>query len=381
MISTDKNILSTGSAVGDRIVGYGKKMSALHVIVFTGKDAGFKEVQKISANTFVHPTLSSSKYLRFYDAIRIGRRLIKSISAAMGGVNKNIVITAQDPFETSLTATCLSYLYGIPFQLQVHTDFLSPFFYRESFLNKLRVICAKIILPKAHGIRVVSKKIKQSLFSHFSKITKEIDVLPIFVDINRIKASSPIFNLKEKYPDFDFLIVMASRLSPEKNIQLAIRALSMVVKKYPKTGLIIIGEGERRLSLVRLVHDLKIGNSVVFEGWQENLISYYKTANLFLLSSNYEGYGMTLLEAAAAGCPIISTDVGIAGELLAPETLIKPGDLGGLVKRMEKFIASPAERENSRKFTGRHLTGFIREKDEYAKEFVGLLSKLIPNNG
>ena len=120
---------------------------------------------------------------------------------------------------------------------------------------------------------------------------------------------------------------------------------------------------------------------MVFEGWQENLISYYKTANLFLLSSNYEGYGMTLLEAAAAGCPIISTDVGIAGELLAPETLIKPGDLGGLVKRMEKFIASPAERENSRKFTGRHLTGFIREKDEYAKEFVGLLSKLIPNNG
>ena len=58
-------------------------------------------------------------------------------------------------------------------------------------------------------------------------------------------------------------------------------------------------------------------NNVIFEKWidRETLFSYYKTVDLFLVTSLYEGYGMTLVEAQAAGCPIISTDVGVAREV------------------------------------------------------------------
>ena len=52
------------------------------------------------------------------------------------------------------------------------------------------------------------------------------------------------------------------------------------------------------------------------EPWTDDPFSYYKTADLFLLTSNYEGYGMAVVEAMAAGCPVIMTDVGLAGEVL-----------------------------------------------------------------
>jgi glycosyltransferase involved in cell wall biosynthesis len=71
---------------------------------------------------------------------------------------------------------------------------------------------------------------------------------------------------------------------------------------------------------------LGINYSVVFEEWVpvEMLYSYYKTANLFLVTSLFEGYGMTLIEANAAHCKTVSTDVGVAREVGARVVEDKP---------------------------------------------------------
>ena len=65
------------------------------------------------------------------------------------------------------------------------------------------------------------------------------------------------------------------------------------------------------------------------------MISYYKTADLFLLTSDYEGYGLTLVEAVAAGVRVISSDVGIAAKLLPKENIFLPGDKQGLVDKID----------------------------------------------
>ena len=110
---------------------------------------------------------------------------------------------------------------------------------------------------------------------------------------------------------------MASRLEPEKNIDLAIRAWTHVIQKSPDTGLIIVGRGSLTHHLHMLVNRLGLQSKVIFEPWIDmpTLISYYKTADIFLNTSFYEGYGLTLVEAHAAGCRIISTDVGVAREV------------------------------------------------------------------
>jgi len=95
------------------------------------------------------------------------------------------------------------------------------------------------------------------------------------------------------------------------------------------------------------VKKLKIDKSVVFEPWQNDLISYYKTANLFLVTSNYEGYGMTIVEAIASHCPVVSTDVGIAKEILQDGiSFVCPvGDENCFVDLTLKLIADNALRE------------------------------------
>jgi len=102
---------------------------------------------------------------------------------------------------------------------------------------------------------------------------------------------------------------MVSRLEKEKNIPLAISAMKDMTKKYPKIGLVIVGSGSEK-------KNLKLNNNVVLDGWRdkETIYSYYKSADLLLVTSDYEGYGLTIIEALASGLPVLSTDVGIARE-------------------------------------------------------------------
>ena len=94
-----------------------------------------------------------------------------------------------------------------------------------------------------------------------------------------------------------------------------------------KILLLIVGSGPEEGSLKCKVESLKLVEQIKFEPWSNDLPSYYKTADLFLLTSFYEGYGMTLVEANACGCPIVATDVGVAQELGAVITSLNSRDL------------------------------------------------------
>jgi len=294
---------------------------------------------------------------------------------------KHDLVMTQDPFDTGHIGWLIKKRYKIPWQCQIHTDFLSPYFRQESLLNKIRVMLAKFLLPRADGIRVVSQRIKNSLRAKNYKLKTDPVVLPIFVDIAGIRNAPMKTNLKQKYPQFDFLILMASRLSPEKNIGLAIEAMAEIIKKYPRTGLIIIGSGPQeknlKFKIVRLDEamakweNLKLRDNVVLEPWSDDLASCYKTADLFLLTSNYEGWGMSVVEAMACSCPVIMTDVGCAGEL------IKNGESGLVIPSGDKkaliaAISRLRENENFRKqiiIAGDQAVNLLPNKEGYLREY------------
>lgn len=308
MISSDRKVFEKDSAVRRRMIEYGGLVDELHIIVFSRRIRN----EKIADNVFVYPTNSFSRWCYIFDAIRIGKELIAKDYELKA---KSWLVTAQDPFETGLAGWRLARVFKAKLQIQIHTDFLSPHFSKESILNKIRVLIAKFILPKADCIRAVSLRISDSLTANNYKLKASSTILPIFVDIEKIRTTPPSFDLRQKYPQFDRIILMVSRLSKEKNIGLAIDAMSEIVKKHPKTGLVIVGSGPEEQSLRLKTKNYGLLTSIVFEGWQNDLISYYKTADLFLNTSNYEGYGLMLAEAAICGCPTVTADVGIASEL------------------------------------------------------------------
>lgn len=329
VINLDKKIFEPNSTSLKRLKLYADFCEKLEVVVLT-----LQKFEPIKiGNLEIYATGSGSRLKYFFDA----RRLIKKI---MGREKMDLVMT-QDPFETGLIGYLTKKKYGLPWQCQIHGDVFSPCFARESLVNKFRVWLAKFLLPRADGIRAVSERIKNSLLAKFSNLKSQITVLPIFVDTTALQSEPIQMNLKEKYPQFDFIALMASRLSTEKNIGLAIRALSEIVIKFPKTGLIIVGDGKEKSKLESLVRTHKLDKNVIFEPWTPELSSHYKTANAFLLTSNYEGWGLTVVEAVACASPIIMTDVGCAGEFIknGESGLVVPvGDKDVLVSAVEKLI-------------------------------------------
>ncbi len=311
MISTDKNIFKIGSAARERMAEYGKLFRQLHIIVFTKRFQKFK-ADKISENVWVYPTRSWTRWLYALDAIKVAKlQFAKFLPKIIS------VISAQDPFETGIVGWLIARKFNLPLQIQIHTDFLSPYFAAESLLNRARVRIAKFLIPHASSIRVVSERIKNSLKFMNHKLKAEPVVLPIFVDIAKIKNFIPLFEIHKKYPQFSFIILMVSRLEKEKNITLAIEIMKGLTVRYPRIGMIIIGEGRQRKNLENLIAKYNLKENIIFEGWQNDTVSYYKTANLFLLTSLYEGYGLAIIEALASGCPIVSSDSGIAGEMIS----------------------------------------------------------------
>ncbi len=315
MISTDQLIFNEKSSVRMRMIEHSKHHKEMHIIIFSTKRV---EPIKISDNCTIYSTKSFFRPRYVTNAQKIGKDILRNI-----GKDEILLVSCQNPFETGLVGKCLSNLFAnSELLLQIHTDLYSPYFtdkrigFKHSILNKINLFISRSTIEHAQVIRVVSRKIADSLVER--KIDPEkIIIKPIDVDTNLIKNSLPSFDLHTKYPKFKKIVLMASRLEAEKNVSLAIDAMEKVIKINPEVGLIIVGSGCLMNCLKKQSYKLGISKSVVFVGWQTDMVPYYKGSDVFLMTSWYEGYGMVFKEAEAAGCKIVSTDVGIAREVNA----------------------------------------------------------------
>lgn len=374
-LSSDRKLFEEGSGVRQRTFEYGNLADELHVVVFNvSKRDGFVTTEagedyfKISDNVFVYPTNSKSRWFYVFDALRIAKEIIKN---RWQNDTKNCIITSQDPFESGWIAGRIKKKFKLRLLVQIHTDFFSPFFRRESVINLVRFWLAKSVVADADSIRVVSRRIKQALHKLWNVPRERIFVLPIYVDAEKIRQTPVNIDLHQKYPQFDFICLMASRWTKEKNIPLAIKAFKKVLKEYPGAGLVIVGKGPEEKKILRKIRWSGMTKNIVTEGWSDDLISYYKSTDLFLLTSNYEGYGMSVVEAMAAGCPVIMTGVGLAGDLL------KHGynGLAVLPKRTDMLVEAILILVKDRPFAkslAANATEIIRtlpDKEEYLKKY------------
>lgn len=333
MLSTDANILDIGSPVYNRMHEYARAVRELHIVVLCGKKTG---VQFHDGNLHIYPTNSEKKLQRFFDAYDIAAGIIETRDLT----EADSLITCQDPFEVGFIGARLKKRFGLKLQLQIHTDFASTFFLNESIKNRIRAMIAWHILPKADGIRVVSDRILAALLlkKNSGIDEKKCAVLPIFVDVEKIKKTEAL-DLSKKFPGFTYYIAMVSRLTEEKQVLWAANIIGEIRKMYPGICLVIVGDGPLRAELEKIDY-------VRVTGWLKEPIGHIKGAQLFLNTSLYEGYGRSLVEAAAAGARIITTDVGVARSVVTEGVngfIVPVGDSEELEKRIIDVIEHPSK--------------------------------------
>ena len=325
MLSTDSKIFEKNSAVHARMILYGALVEHLDIIVLSKNKT---KQDLLSPTVTAYSTCSGSRFGALFQAIQMGRRF-----------NDVNLVTAQDPFEIGFVGWRISRTLGARLELQVHTDFMSLYFAAENIKNKIRVMIAKFLLPKADCVRVVSERIKKSITG---LTNASITVLPVFTDIKKFQDIDGR-SIRAQFSQFEKIVLVVSRLEPEKNVAQAIEVFARIVTKYPKAGLLIVGDGSERKNLKSQISNLKLGDNVVFIGTQKEVAHYYVAADVYLHTSLYEGYGLTLLEAYVAGLSIVTTDVGIVGGIVSGEgiSMCQVGDEDCLASALSLALSNP----------------------------------------
>lgn len=173
----------------------------------------------------------------------------------------------------------------------------------------------------------------------------QIEVIYNGVSIDRSPSDDEISSVRRTFEIEDkFIILSAGRLQQEKGYDLLIRAFSRVIAQPPRAILLIAGEGSEKRRLQADIKRLHLTNQVRLIGEIKDLTPFFKIAHLFVLSSRWEGTPNVVLEAMAAGCPVVATRVGGVSEILsAPEEglVVEPEDTQALEKAMAGTLGNP----------------------------------------
>ncbi len=306
MISGDKKIMNEKSSVYERMKAYASMCDELHIVVLT--NSGGED--RVEGNLFLYPA-SGNKIMQRFSAMRKARAITKSRTIT--------VITVQSPDELGFIAYTAARLSRIPLQIQVHTDIMSPWYRSAGIVPRIKYMFARFLLRRARCIRVVSRRIAQSVISDLGVSKSLVTILPVFTDIHTLQNGGqhlPVIQDTQIQNSACAIITAGRFVEREKNISMLIRAMKNVVHACPTAVLMIVGEGPDEEYYKSLIIRLNLSNSVFLKSWQHDLMSLYQSFDLFALPSYIEGWGMAVIEAMAAGLAVVMTDVGVARDIV-----------------------------------------------------------------
>lgn len=223
----------------------------------------------------------------------------------------------------------------------------------------------KYSIEKSDGVTAVSRFLKEKTITNY-EINKEIEVIPNFIDTEVFrKTEDPL--LKNKLaPNGEKLIVHTSNFRVVKRVADTIRVLKETEGKV-NAKLVLVGDGPDRSECERLARELQISHKVVFLGKQEGLVEILNCADLFIIPSQSESFGLSALEAMSCGVPVISSSVGGLPELVRHNETGYIAEIGD-IDRMAKYTIDLLT--NDRKYAEFSKNAQKRAYIKFRKEII-----------
>ena len=170
-------------------------------------------------------------------------------------------------------------------------------------------------LRKSDGITAVSEYLRNETVEHFSVPPESIEVIPNFVDLEQYR--------RDRYPCLrsklalsgEKIVLHISNFRPVKRVDDAVRIFARIVRRVP-ARLVLVGDGPERGRVQAVAEAEGVADRVLFLGKQESVAELLACADLFLLPSASEAFGLVALEAMACGVPVVATRVGGVPELI-----------------------------------------------------------------
>lgn len=258
--------------------------------------------------------------------------------------------------------TILSYFYKFKFVSTVHN-----IFYNKKLLTRYSYNKAKLI--------AVGNKVKTNLCEFYNIPDRQITVIN-----NSVRASNFKVDYIEVLNDYKnkgfFLVGNIGRISEQKGMEYYIKSIPKVIEKFPKTKFFIIGEGEDREKIVKLIEKFKLSNVVHLLGYRKDIQNIMYQLDLIVLSSLWEGFPLTPIEAFSVGKTVVATDVDGTNEIIANNyngILVKSKDSESMSNAIIKLIENDSlrkELENNARITYSDKFDFDKLCSKYYKFYT-----------
>ncbi|RJO65808.1 MAG: glycosyltransferase [Candidatus Omnitrophota bacterium] len=234
------------------------------------------------------------------------------------------------------------------------------------------LFCTKLIVSSER----MKEYCKKQFYINKRKISiihNSVDLksIPVFLDEQRLEIRNKL-GIKHN----ELVLIAIGRLDKAKGFDILIKSFSMAKQTMNNLKLIIVGDGDLLNSLKDLAKDKAVANDVVFAGAITNIYEFLSIADLYVLSSLWEGFATVLLEAMSMKLPVVATDVGISKWLLTGNgfkcgSLVPPNDANALSAMIINLLNDPTKR-NSMGINGRVVVenNFTIEKEIRRLEMI-----------
>lgn len=250
-------------------------------------------------------------------------------------------------------------LFRVKVLLHIHGGVLDEFLERNLFLIRLLI---KKLLEMPDQIIVLSSVQKETFQKYH--IQRKVSVVPNMLDAGEFDQNE---NRKQKFsipPGHIVILFVASIFFKEKGVWEALEAISLIVKNYRNALLILVGGDREEYAMKKYCLEKKLQDYVLFTGHllRKDVIEIFRASNIFILPSYNEGFPLVILEAMAAGLPIVATPVGAIPEIIENGVngfLIPPKDPLKLAEKIAFLIENKSLRESMAK------NNILKVKEKY----------------
>jgi N-acetyl-alpha-D-glucosaminyl L-malate synthase BshA len=163
-------------------------------------------------------------------------------------------------------------------------------------------------INESDGVTAVSESLKKDTYDEF-EILSHIEVIPNFIDLQRFQKRTHEHFKKSLCPNGEKLLMHTSNFRKVKRIEDIVKVFALVRKQIP-AKLVLIGDGPERSGIEALCRELEVQCDVRFLGKMDGIEEALSLADLFLLTSEKESFGLAALEAMACEVPVISSNAG-----------------------------------------------------------------------
>jgi len=337
MVGDEVTVIHAGRA-GKRIKG-----------IYRVSDIIEEGIRTVRIYCFSSPFRPINYILYSWAILVVARRLFKK-----GFIPK---IIHAHVFTAGLPALILGRLYRIPIVISEHW---SKFPLRK--LNAFERILAKFVMNRADTILPVSNSLKATFSSY--GIKGKFEIVPNVVD------TSLFYPLEKNHnKNHEKKILFVGSLNPIKGLPFLFHALSKLGQRRMDWHIDIVGNGPPRRKYERMVVELGLTGKVIFQGLRskQEVAEFMRKADLLVLPSLVETFGVVAAEALATGTPVLSTRCGGPEEFVTDEVglLIPPGDEDALYKALSYML------DNLNRYSYHRISQYACER--FSPERLGML--------